>query len=311
MSLSSPDNSGAARPAGRPDAAGALSAKARSLRDRLSAAPAQRDKLGVALFPDRLIIARVGGWRRQLKHKEIIEFAPADAGAASWRPALDALAGQVRAGAFAAADVTVVLSSHFVRYVLVPWSDVLSGEEEQLAFARHRFSRVYGSAADGWALKVSDANPRQPRLASGVEQGLIDALNEAMAPVGGRYRSLQPHLMASFNRWHAQLGVRPGWFVVAERGLLCLTLLQDGQWQSVRTIKVGADWQAELAGALDREQCLVDSQTECHQVMLFAPDGPAAAPSTTGRWQIELLRPGLPLGMVASGDARFSIVIGA
>ncbi len=286
-------------------------AKAYAFCIRLFASRWQRDRLGVALFPDRLVIARVGGWRRQLKHKEIIAFAPAPPDAPRWQPALAALADKALAGALSGADVTLVLSNHFVHYVLVPWSELLKSEEEQLAFARHRFTRVHGRSAEGWLLRLSQAAPRQPRLACGVEEALVAALNEVMAPIGRRYSSLQPHLMASFNRWHARLGVRPGWFVVAEPGLLCVALLQDGQWQSVRAIKIGPDWPNELPSVLAREQCLVDSQTECDHVSVFAPDLPGAIALERGNWKIENLQPTLLPGMAAGVDAPFAVAVGA
>jgi hypothetical protein len=246
---------------------------------------------GVVLCPDRLIFTRVvGGWRRPRVHRETIALAPAPPDAPRWQPALEALAGKVLAGALSGADVTLVLSNHFIHYVLVPWSELLRSEEDQLAFARERFVRVHGSRAESWLLRLSQASPRQSRLACGVDSALIDALNAVMAPVNGRYRSLQPHLMASFNRWRARLDVRPGWFVVAEPGLLCLALLQDGQWQSVRTIRIGPDWPSELSGALAREQYLVDSQTESDHVMVFAPDLPAVTALETGNWKIENLQ---------------------
>lgn len=287
-------------------------AKALSFCSRPIALPWASDELGVALFPDRLIIARVGGgWRRQLKHKEIIALAPAPPDAPRWQPALEALAGKVLGGELAGAEVTLVLSNHFVHYALVPWSELLKSEEEQLAFARQRFVRVHGSAAEGWLLSLSQAGPRQSRLACGAPQALIDALNAVMAPVGSRYRSLQPHLMASFNRCRARLGVRPGWYVVAEPGLLCIALLHDGQWHSVRTMKIGPDWPIELSGVLARERCLVDSQTECDHVSVFAPDLPASAALERDDWKIENLLPALLPGMAAGVDAPFAIVVGA
>jgi hypothetical protein len=247
--------------------------------------------LGAVLYPDRLIITRVvGGWHQPSEQKEIIAIPPPPPDAPRWQPALDALASKVLAGALSGADVTIVLSNHFVHYVLVPWSELLRSEEDQLAFARERFVRVHGSLAEGWLLRLSQASPRQPRLACGVEKALIDALNAVMAPVSGRYRSLQPYLMASFNHWRARLGVRLGWFVVAEPGLLCLALLKDGQWQSMRTIRLGPDWPNELSGALAREQFLVDSQTESEHVWVFAPDLPAVAALETGNWKIENLQ---------------------
>jgi hypothetical protein len=269
------------------------------------------DQLGIALFPERLVLARTsGGFRRRLLHKEIVALAPAEAGVPLWQPALDALAAKAAAGALARANVTVVLSNRFVHYTVVPFSDTLGSKDEELAFARHCFARVYGSETDGWELKLSSANPRKPRLACGVEQPLVEALNTHLRPLGSRYRSLQPHLMASFNNARGRIGERAAWLVVAEPGLICLALLQDGCWQSVHTIKVGADWVSELPGVLDREECLVDSQTECARVSVFAPDGPQEMVLQPGKWRVENLTPGLLPGMITGADAPYSIALG-
>jgi hypothetical protein len=270
-----------------------------------------RDELGVVLHAQRLVLARAsGGWRPRLKRKEIIALEPAAPGMPAWQPALEALAGEVERGAFAGADVSVVLSSGLVRYAVVPHSGALAGEQEQLAFARHCFARIYGAEADAWALRLSDAQPRKPRLACAVDQALIEALDRVLAPLGARYRSLQPHLMASFNRWRARLGERPGWFVVAEPGLLCLALLRRGQWLSVRTVKAGPDWPGELPGVLTREECLVDSPEACDEVLLFAPDDPEPVIAQPGKWRISRLLPTLLPGMAAGVDAPFSVALG-
>jgi hypothetical protein len=117
--------------------------------------------------------------------------------------------------------------------------------------------------------------------------------------------------MASFNRWRALLGGRPGWFVVAEPGLLSVALLGGGQWHSVRTLKVGADWTQELPGVLSREECLVDGPTQSDEVLLFAPDAAQPLMLETGKWRIKTLLPTLLPGMAAGADAPFSIALGA
>jgi hypothetical protein len=64
-----------ASPAGR---LVAWSEKAAALFRQPLALPWVRDSLGVALFPDRLIVSRVGGaGLRRVKHREIANFAPA------------------------------------------------------------------------------------------------------------------------------------------------------------------------------------------------------------------------------------------
>ncbi len=274
--------------------------------------PLWPEQLGIALYPGRLVLARTsGGLRRRLLHKEIATFAPAQSNMPPWQPAVDALAAKASAGALARADLTLVLSNSFVHFAVVPWSDTLSSNEEGLAFARHCFARVYGGEADDWELRLSSANARKPRLACAVERKLLDALSEHLAPLASRYRSLQPHLMASFNRCCARLGESAAWLVVAEPGLLSLALLEDGSWQSVRSIKVGPDWARELPQVLEREAYLVDSQSDCDRVLVYAPDSPQTTIPRLGKWRIESLVPGLLPGMIAGVDAPFSIVLGA
>ena len=117
--------------------------------------------------------------------------------------------------------------------------------------------------------------------------------------------------MAPAAWWYSLPGRRPAWLVVAEPGLLCLALLQDGCWQSVRTIKVGADWIRELPGVLAREECLVDSPTQCDEVLLFAPDAEQPLMLEAGKWRIKTLLPTLLPNMAVGVDAPFSIALGA
>ena len=274
--------------------------------------PSWRRRLGIALFPDRLVLARAnGGFRQRLEHKEILELPPAQEGRPRWQPAVDALTDKVATVELAHADVTLVLSNYFAHYTLVPWSEALGGKEEELAFARHCFARVYGAEADAWALRLSPAGPGKPRIACAIEQALVDALGGCMTALGNRYRSLQPHLMASFNRWHARLGERPAWLVVAEPNLLCIALVQGGCWQSVRTLKVGRDWIEQLPDILAREECLIDSAADCDHVLLIAPDAPDTVAPQAGKWRFENLVPTLLPGMTAGADAPFSVALGA
>ena len=269
------------------------------------------DRLGIALFPDHLVLTRIsGGLRRRLLHKETLAFAPAAAGAAAWPPALDALAGKLAEGALANARITVVLSNQFVRYVLVPASDALGNPAEEQAYAQHCFERLYGGDAGAWTLKLSAAGAQRARLACAIEQPLVDALAGCLSGLKGRYRSLQPHLMASFNRVQAQLGALPAWLVVAEPGLICLAHLRESQWLSFSAHKVGPDWLAELPALIAREECLVDCDTACERVLVVAPEAPDATLPTADKRRFESLRT-RPLTGLADLEPSYCIALGA
>lgn len=260
------------------------------------------DQVTIALFPDRLLVSRTRGrFRRRVTHnKEVVDFAAPEAPGPAWQAALQALVPVLSAAGLGEATVTLVLSNHFVHYLVVPWSDGLSSDDEEMAFVRHCFERVYGDIASGWEIRLCGARPGSPRLACAIETTLLDALLVHMGPLSRRYRSLQPHLMSTFNAWAARLVKKTSWLVVAEPGLLCVALLHEGCWQSVRNIKVGADWLDQLPSVLAREEYLVDCQLQCDEVVLLAPDAAQCLPLKSGKWRVNGLAP---------TDAALSIVL--
>lgn len=209
-----------------------------------------RDRVELGVYPDRVVLARAKG-------SDTVAVSPA-AGGPGWRAAVDAVA---RLEALGRAEVTVVLSSFFVRYSLVPLNAALTSAAERLALARHCLSRIHGNAVEGWMVRLSG------EVACGVDAALVHALRDAL---GKRLRSLQPHLMASFNRSRGRLGAS-GWFVDVEPGLASVALVANGAWQSLRSLRVGAQWKEELPGLLAREACFVDSPADCPQVVHAFP----------------------------------------
>jgi hypothetical protein len=275
--------------------------------------PSWRDRITIVLHPERLAVARVAkGWRLRLIEKQVVPVPLAEeAGAPAWQPALEALQGLVDATTFKGADVAIILSSHFVRYVLVPWSEVLNTEGEQLTFARHCFTRAFGTIADRWSVRVTAEKVGAPRLACAIDLGLLHGVDGVMAPLGQRFRSLQPHLMPSFNACRASVRNRSAWFVVAERGILCLSLLQNGQWYAISTAKVGRAWSSELTAVLDRESSLCGPAEECSDVFVFCIDDPDPALPASPRWRFENLRPWRVSGFVRNANAHgFAAVSG-
>lgn len=255
--------------------------------------PWSRDRLGIALYPDRLVAARIGGrLKRRVKETSAVALSAPRAGERAWRPAVDALAQHVAAGGCRHAELTLVLSSLWVRYVLVPASPALRTEEEQLAYARERCRTIHGPAADGWTLHADAPVRGKPRVACAAETGLLDAIAEAMAPVARRYRSLQPHFMTSFNRWRRRLSGDAQWVVVQEPGVLTVGLLHEGAWRSLHSLPAGPDWPERLAGVLTRAQCMAELPRPVMRVALIAEAADAAP--TAPPWELECLAEAAP-----------------
>jgi hypothetical protein len=152
---------------------------------------------------------------------------------------------------------SVVLSDHFVRYLVLPWSAALVSDAEQLEFARARFLKVFGDAAQRWTVLISPAPAGHPRLAAAVEQPLIHALNEAFAASPLKLKSIQPAFVAHFNGARSKLASN-AWIVMAEQGRLLIAHLTGGRWRSVRTRPVNGVT-IPLAQLLEQERMLLAS----------------------------------------------------
>src|SRR5437588_2772460 len=127
--------------------------------------PTRRDELRVGLCPDRLVVARFQrGLTRRLVDETVypVNGSPVEA--------LKQLNGYW--------DICVVLSSYLVRHQVLPWSDTLSGDEDWLAYAEHRFAATYGDEAKRWDIRVSEAPKGKARVATAGERPLLELLNE-------------------------------------------------------------------------------------------------------------------------------------
>jgi hypothetical protein len=180
-------------------------------------------------------------------------------------------------GALAANDlpkgrVTVVLSNHFVRYALVPWSTALSGATEEMAYVRHHFVRIYGERAKAWSFRASPAPSGRPRLCSAVDTALLDEIKRAFAKSKAKLVSIQPRLMATFNRWRGAVPAAGAWLVMVEQDRACIGLHAGGNWQAVQNAR--GEWPA----LLERERHRIGGELPELVLLHGAPAAAAQAP---------------------------------
>jgi hypothetical protein len=175
--------------------------------------------------------------------------------------------------------VTIVLSNHFVRYAVLPWSDALAGAAEEDAYLRYHFAKIHGERAKTWTLRASEDRRGVPRLASAIDSALLEQLKNAF-PKGGQARleSVQPELMEAINRWSGAIPAAGAWLVLAEPERACLALHGRRGWRSVQNAK------GEWLTLLDRERHRVDG--ELPDLVLLAGAPP---PQESGGWKFRQL----------------------
>jgi hypothetical protein len=100
------------------------------------------------------------------------------------------------------------------------------------------------------------------------------------------------------------------WFVMAEPESLCLGLVQQGQWRSVRTFKVGSDWLEKLPDLLDREIYLSEVDTSPDKaIYLWAPEHWRAALPKDLELKVYKLQPAVRAGLMADYDEHFAMAM--
>jgi hypothetical protein len=199
-------------------------------------------------------------------------------GTPAWAAAADALASLLSTPQRGGGALTVVLSSQFVRFRLVPWSDAIGTPDELEAYARVCFEEVYGAASGNWALRLSAEATGCPRLAAAIEQGLLERLQAIASAAELRLVSVQPYLMAAFNRLGGTLRGGDFVFVLAEPERSTLLVARAGRWVGVSS-NAGGDSDDALSALIARESELQAAAGEAlPAVYVHAPGRADCAP---------------------------------
>jgi len=256
--------------------------------------PLWRDQIRIGVSPDAIVLLRIRrGMRAQLsaKHIEYCQPSPGD----KWQAALDALAKLLAQKKWQNANIVVILSNHFVRYLLIPWNAAINGGDEQAAYVKHRFSKVFGKVASNWVVQYSDATAGMPKLASGVDKGLLDGIRQVCQLNKLPLRSIQPYLMPAFNEHRHVFKKEPAWFVTVEPEKLTLALCQQQSWQHISSHVINNERLAvELPLLLDRQLLLSGIEQQPVNVFVFAPNHPKLSLPRSNHWAVSYTHLTLP-----------------
>lgn len=267
-----------------------------------------RDRLVLAIYPDRVAWLRaVRRWPTRVTDKGVVSCA-VDSGE-PWRGALSILPEILRTAKAGGLRVTALLSNRLSRYAVVPNPDSARSREELDLLARHSFERTHGDAVAGWSIRLSDAAPGRAALAGALDRQLVVSLGEAVAAASARLTSIQPYLMAAFNRHHRMFAERDGVFILAEPERVTVLAWQDAGWCGVQQVYATNDWMGELGGILDRLAVTSGLKEGC-PLRVCAPElldseNAGAWPGLNG-WKTEIVLPVWPRGLASSHDRSFA-----
>lgn len=253
--------------------------------------PSWRERWLVSLAPRRLGVLRFApGLQPRLRDGAAHDY-ESEPGAPAWAAGVRLLGGLLE-GAARPVSLSVVLSNHFVRYAVVPWTEGVRGESQRLAVARAQFLGLFGAEAAAWAAALEPARHGQPAMAAAVDAGLLDSLRALAARGRGvRLRSVQPHLAAALNACRRALAAGDS-LALAEPGRLTIAFRRGDAWSEVVSRRVATEDGEQLASAL--RQCLeVDTMAGgSGSVLLLAPRLPALPETVIGPRAVK--RPSAP-----------------
>jgi hypothetical protein len=237
-----------------------------------------RDSLVLAIYPDRIAWLRTAGMRQaRITAKDVVSFFVDQQ--APWRNALSALPEILNAAKAGGLRVTVLLSNRLFRYAIVSNPDSARTPDELDLLAQHAFERAHGDAVSGWDIRLSDSAPGQAALASALDREFVSALKDTVAVSGTRLISIQPYLMAAFNRHQRTLAPRHGVFILVEPERLTLLAWQNAGWHGVLQMHAMSDWRGDVGRALDRLAVTLELD-EGYPLYLFAPELAEAGSAT-------------------------------
>jgi len=203
-----------------------------------------------------------------------------------------------------ATPVTVILSNHFLRYMVLPWSPELVTQSEELDYANARFAQVFGDKARQWVIRTSDAPAGAERVGAAADASLLEALSLAFNAGGLTLKSCQPALMAQFNACRTRIGDN-AWLVSAERGRLLVAWIFKQRWRSVRMRSLN-DRVVPLRDILEQERLLLSANEPRYKIFVTTADDIVI---DTRGLRPEQLGPGSTSRPQTSADAPFALAM--
>lgn len=253
-----------------------------------------RDRIQVFFAPERVDLVRsyrgIKGKRteRQGAVCERVSGLPA------WELALAQLKQLTEDGG--GAEISILLSNHFVRYGVIPPQSKIETPVELHAYAAFQMREIYGERTAAWSLSTSSWDPGAGAVCAAIEHRLIEQLQELAAEHKMRLQEIEPYLTGAFDHWHNRFDNSRAWFALLEAGRLCLVSLEDGAWRRISNQRMWHNAEDELLAALEREALLFSTDREGgEEIYLFAPEHPELSlPDNCGWRTVPLQTEGRP-----------------
>ncbi len=154
----------------------------------------------------------------------------------------------------ATARANLVMSSHYCRYLSLPWSDALLDASTAANYLRQAFADVYGDSSANWEIVVPDTPYGQTVVACAVERAVLDQIRDAS--LASRLMHVRPYFSVAYESFRKEIDAENAVFVIVEEGLLTVGRICEYSVVEVDVLPAGDAWPAVLVAWLSRTALL-------------------------------------------------------
>ncbi len=229
-------------------------------------------KIWLAISVDGIaIVKQTRGLHKRILSQRYIKASGADA--AGWQTLINQLDEYLSGSDIKQnTQINIVLSSDFVRYLMLPAQQITMSKAEKISYAHAVFTEIYGAMVSDWHIKYHQAAPHQSTVAVAVDNALLAALNQLAVKHQFKLNSVQPYLMTAFNALARPIASTSGHLVLLENKKLLLVHLHKGTCQQMQVTPYSHDWQTDLNNMLNREVLLNERLDAMDKTLLiYAP----------------------------------------
>jgi len=285
-----------------------------------------QDVLHVALSPDRLDIAMYKrGSSPELRSTAVPPSTSPDV--PNWQSAVVALEAFLRnfnskstaTKSRRRTRLHVVLSGHFTRWQLLPWSADIKNTTQLNAYAEFQFREVYGAVSQQWRVIAKTQPPGLATPVCAIDLALQEELQRIALAAGCNLVAVQPYYSAAFDTWRKKIKTKSDsnlvWFIAAEPGRVGVGLVQNGCWQALHSERVSeantgaglgtSSWHDKVEALMNRMALANGVDQKSGTLYVSGADNQAWQPLAKSR-SVECLMPALPWGWPEQYGSKLS-----
>lgn len=243
-----------------------------------------RDQLHVFFAPERVDLVRSARGRKPTNIANITAKCNQKPGRLQWELPLHQLANMLESAQ--KSEMTVTISNHFIRYIVLPPENEITTPDEVFAYAGFRMREVYAERVNDWILSVSAWSPSRGAICAAISRELMAKLQELALRHKIKLIGIVPYLVSAFDQWHNLFDDKRNYFVLVETGRFCIALLNNNIWQNIRNQRILHNVEEELLAALDQEAIFYGHKETVEEVHLFSPEHPGLSLPANCGWKI-------------------------